>query len=238
MTSIYTILASGWGVFLLWGVVNTLAVTVVSMLIGAVFGALVAAAKISHKPWLKWVGEIYTTIFRGEPELLIVYLFYFGGTQILTGIGRSTDAIGPSDIINMPSFIGGVLAIGLISGAYQAEVYRGAYYAILKGEIEAARAYGMSTFTLFRRIIVPQVMRFAIPGLGNVWQLTIKDSALISVTGFAELMLKANTASRSSHKFLLFYSLAGALFLVLTSISTPLFNRAERYATRSTVRPK
>jgi octopine/nopaline transport system permease protein len=238
ITSIFTLLASGWGEFLLWGVLNTLAVTVVSMLIGAIFGALIAAAKISHKSWLKWIGEAYTTVFRGAPELLIVYLFYFGGTQILTGVGQDTGVVGPHDIINMPSFIGGVLAIGLISGAYQAEVYRGSYYAIMKGEIEAARAYGMSRTTMFRRIIVPQVLRFAIPGIGNVWQLTIKDSALVSVTGFAELMLKANMASRSTHKFLLFYSLAGILFLVLTSISTPIFDRAERYAARSTVRPK
>ena len=238
ITSIFNLLATGWGIYLLWGVGGTLAVTIVAMMIGAVFGALIAAAKISNRGWLKWLGEAYTTVFRGEPELLIVYMFYFGGTQILTSVGQTTGVVGPTDIINMPSFIGGVLAIGLISGAYQAEVYRGAYYAIMKGEIEAARAYGMGRATLFRRIIVPQVLRFAIPGIGNVWQLTIKDSALVSVTGFAELMLNANHAARSTHKFLLFYSLAGLLFLVLTSISTPIFDRAERYAARSTVRPK
>jgi octopine/nopaline transport system permease protein len=232
------LLVQGWGLQLLWGIGWTLAVTFVSMLIGAVLGSLVAAAKLSSRGTLKFIGEAYTTVFRGEPELLIIYLFYYGGTQILTGTARSTGAIGATDIINMPSFIGGVLAVGIISGAYQAEVYRGSFLAIMRGELEAARAYGMSAFTRLRLIIVPQVLRLAVPGLGNVWQLTIKDSALISVTGVAELMLSANKAARSTHHSLLFYALAGALYLVMTSISTPIFSKAERYTSRSFVRPK
>ena len=238
LSTTYDLLVSGWGLQLIWGIGWTLAVTVVSMLIGAVLGSLVAAAKLSSRSSLKFIGEAYTTVFRGEPELLIIYLFYYGGTQILTGAARSSGAIGSTDIINMPSFVGGVLAVGIISGAYQAEVYRGSFLAIMRGELEAARAYGMSAFTRFRLVIVPQVLRLAVPGLGNVWQLTIKDSALISVTGVAELMLSANKAARSTHHSLLFYALAGALYLVMTSISTPIFSKAERYTSRSFVRPK
>ncbi|MBZ9816027.1 ABC transporter permease [Mesorhizobium sp. CA7] len=238
VSTAYELLAAGWGVQLLWGIAWTLAVTVVSMLIGAVLGSLVAAAKLSHRGGLRFIGESYTTVFRGEPELLIIYLFYYGGTQILTGVARSTGSIGSADILNMPSFLGGVLAVGIISGAYQAEVFRGSFLAIHRGELEAARAYGMSAWLRFRLVIMPQVLRLAVPGLGNVWQLTIKDSALISVTGVAELMLTANKAARSTHHSLLFYTLAGILYLAMTSISTPIFDKAERYTSRSFTRPK
>lgn len=238
LSTAYGLLVQGWGLQLLWGIAWTLAVTVVSMLIGAALGSLVAAAKLSSRSALKFIGESYTTVFRGEPELLIIYLFYYGGTQLLTSVARSTGSIGSTDVLNMPSFLGGVLAVGIISGAYQAEVFRGSFLAIQRGELEAARAYGMSAFTRFRLVIVPQVLRLAVPGLGNVWQLTIKDSALISVTGVAELMLSANKAARSTHHSLLFYTLAGALYLVMTSISTPIFDKAERYTSRSFVRPK
>ncbi|WP_246673455.1 ABC transporter permease subunit [Mesorhizobium sp. B2-9-1] len=238
VSTAYELLAAGWGVQLLWGIAWTLAVTVVSMMIGAVLGSLVAAAKLSHRGGLRFIGESYTTVFRGEPELLIIYLFYYGGTQVLTGVARSTGSIGSADILNMPSFLGGVLAVGIISGAYQAEVFRGSFLAIHRGELEAARAYGMSPWLRFRLVIMPQVLRLAVPGLGNVWQLTIKDSALISVTGVAELMLTANKAARSTHHSLLFYTLAGILYLVMTSISTPIFDRAERYTSRSFTRPK
>lgn len=238
LSTAYELLAAGWGVQLLWGIGWTLAVTVVSMLIGAMLGSLVAAAKLSHHGGLRFLGESYTTVFRGEPELLIIYLFYYGGTQILTGVARSTGSIGSTDILNMPSFLGGVLAVGIISGAYQAEVFRGSFLAIHRGELEAARAYGMSAWLRFRLVIVPQVLRLAVPGLGNVWQLTIKDSALISVTGVAELMLTANKAARSTHHSLLFYTVAGILYLVMTSISTPIFDKAERYTSRSFLRPK
>ncbi|QKC79559.1 ABC transporter permease subunit [Mesorhizobium erdmanii] len=208
------------------------------MAIGALLGSLVAAAKLSHRAGLRFLGESYTTVFRGEPELLVIYLFYYGGTQILTGVARSTGSIGSTDILNMPSFLGGVLAVGIISGAYQAEVFRGSFLAIHRGELEAARAYGMSAWLRFRLVIMPQVLRLAVPGLGNVWQLTIKDSALISVTGVAELMLTANKAARSTHHSLLFYTVAGILYLVMTSISTPIFDKAERYTSRSFLRPK
>ncbi|MGX5802892.1 ABC transporter permease [Bradyrhizobium sp. Arg314] len=238
LSTAYELLAAGWGVQLLWGIAWTLAVTVVSMLIGAALGSLVAAAKLSPRGGLRFIGESYTTVFRGEPELLIIYLFYYGGTQVLTGVARSTGSIGSTDILNMPSFLGGVLAVGIISGAYQAEVFRGSFLAIHRGELEAARAYGMSAFQRFRLVIMPQVLRLAVPGLGNVWQLTIKDSALISVTGVAELMLTANKAARSTHHSLLFYTLAGILYLVMTSISTPIFDKAERYTSRSFLRPK
>lgn len=220
----------GWGALLLLAALTTLCVTAVALAIGAVFGAIVASAKLSNNVIFKALGNAYTTIFRGVPELLIIYLIYFGGSSAVTAIGKS---LGYEGFLGMPSFIAGALAVGIISGAYQAEVYRGAYLAIHKGELEAAEAIGMHHGMRLRRIIMPQVLRFAIPGLGNVWQLSLKDSALISVTGLAELMRTSQVAANSTRQYFLFFIVGGCLYLILTSLSDRVFNGAERRANRS-----
>jgi octopine/nopaline transport system permease protein len=169
-------------------------------------------------------------VFRGVPELLIIYLIYFGGSTAVTSIGK---AFGYEGFLGLPSFAAGAFAVGIISGAYQAEVFRGAYLAISKGELEAAAAIGMHHRLRFRRIIIPQVLRLAIPGMGNVWQLSLKDSALISVTGLSELMRTSQVAAGSTRQYFLFFIVGGALYLILTSLSDRIFNRAERNANRS-----
>jgi octopine/nopaline transport system permease protein len=214
----------GWGLQFVYATLMTLAVTVAALLIGAVLGSLVAWAKLSHSTTAKIAGDAYITVFRGVPELLIIYFFYFGGSSVVTGIGS---LIGLD--IGMPGFLAGALGVGFICGAYQSEVYRGAFLAISRGEIEAAKAMGMAHFLRFRRIIAPQVLRLALPGLGNVWQLSLKDSALVSVTGLAEIMRQSNVAGGSTHRFMLFYLVGGALYLVLTSLSTRAFDRAETH---------
>ncbi|KQV30413.1 ABC transporter permease [Rhizobium sp. Root1203] len=222
--------STGWGALLLLAALMTLCVTATALAIGAVLGAIVAAAKLSGSVLLATLGNIYTTVFRGVPELLIIYLIYFGGSSAITSIGK---AMGYEGFLGLPSFLAGALAVGIISGAYQAEVFRGAFQAIPKGELEAASAIGMPRSLRFRRIIIPQVLRFAIPGLGNVWQLSLKDSALISVTGLAELMRTSQVAAGSTRQYFLFFIVGGTLYLVLTSLSDRVFNGAERRANRS-----
>ncbi|RFZ87369.1 ABC transporter permease subunit [Shinella sp. WSJ-2] len=221
---------NGWGALLLVATLMTLAVTATALLIGAVLGTVVATAKLSGNMLLVGLGNVYTTVFRGVPELLIIYLIYFGGSSAVTAVGQW---LGYEGFLGLPSFAAGALAVGIISGSYQAEVYRGAYLAIAKGELEAASAIGMNRMLRLRRVVMPQVLRYAIPGLGNVWQLTLKDSALISVTGLAELMRTSQVAAGSTRQYFLFYIVGGVLYLLLTSFSDRLFNRAERRANRS-----
>lgn len=216
---------NGRGGLLLVATLVTLLVTLASLIIGAIVGSLIAAAKLSRNPLARLVGTSYTTLFRGAPELLIIYLVYFGGSQAMTAIGHLFNYEG---FLGMPSFIAGALAVGLISAAYQSEVYRGAYNAISKGQIDAARSIGMSRGLLFRRIIVPQVLRFSLPGLGNVWQLSLKDSTLVSVTGLAELMRTTQKSAGSTHQYFLFYLVCGGLYLLLTFLSDRVFGAAER----------
>ncbi|MGO4354612.1 ABC transporter permease [Rhizobium sp. RAF36] len=221
---------NGWGALLLVATLMTLAVTATALAIGAVLGTIIASAKLSGNMLLVTLGNIYTTVFRGVPELLIIYLIYFGGSAAVTSVGQW---LGYEGFLGLPSFAAGALAVGIISGAYQAEVYRGAFLAISKGELEAASAIGMPRVLRLRRVIIPQVLRFAIPGLGNVWQLSLKDSALISVTGLAELMRTSQVAAGSTRQYFLFFIAGGLLYLLLTSLSDRVFNTAERRANRS-----
>ncbi|MDR7141973.1 ABC transporter permease [Rhizobium sp. BE258] len=222
--------SNGWGALLLVATLMTLAVTATALAIGAVLGTIIASTKLSGNMLLVTLGNIYTTVFRGVPELLIIYLIYFGGSAAVTSVGQW---LGYEGFLGLPSFAAGALAVGIISGAYQAEVYRGAFLAISKGELEAASAIGMPRALRLRRVIIPQVLRFAIPGLGNVWQLSLKDSALISVTGLAELMRTSQVAAGSTRQYFLFFIAGGLLYLLLTSLSDRIFNTAERRANRS-----
>ncbi|WP_186139929.1 ABC transporter permease [Burkholderia gladioli] len=222
--------SEGWGSVLLLGALMTIVLTLSALLIGSVFGGLVAAAKLSRFRLLRVLGDCYTTVFRGVPELLVIYLFYFGGSSLVTTIGQWFGADG---FVGVPPFAIGAVAVGMISGAYQAEVYRAAVLAVSRGELEAARAIGMPCLTAARRILIPQVLRFALPGLGNVWQLSLKDSALISVTGLAELLRATQVAAGSTHEYFLFFVAGGVLYLLMTGASNRIFGKAEAHVGRS-----
>jgi octopine/nopaline transport system permease protein len=219
----------GWGLPMLTAAAMTFAVAVAAMMLGAVFGAIGAAAKLSSSTVARGVADAYTTILRGVPDLLVIYLFYFGGSAALTAAGRYFGAEG---FIGLPTFLTGALAVGIVSGAYQTEVIRAAYLAIPKGEIEAATAFGMSRWCLNRRIVLPQIVRFALPGMGNVWQAVLKETALISVTGLVELLRESQIGAGSTRQPFAFYMTAAAIYLLLTAISTWAFNRVEVRAMR------
>jgi octopine/nopaline transport system permease protein len=221
--------AGGWGVEIIEATLMTVAVSLCAFLFGMVFGTLGAWAKLSASLVARTLGDVYTTVLRGIPDLLVIYLLYFGGSTALTAIGR---ALGSEGFIGVNAFLTGALAVGIVSGAYQTEVFRGAYLAIARGEIEAAVAVGMRPLLMFRRITVPQVVRFALPGMGNVWQLVLKESALISVTGLVELLRQSQVAAGSTKQPFPFYITAMAMYLVLTSASSWLFRWSETRALR------
>jgi len=220
---------AGWGDEMLRGALMTLAVSLASMALGLALGALGAAAKLSALAPARWAAEGYTTIVRGVPELLVIYLLFFGGNGAVMFIAG---IFGYGGYIELDAFTIGTFAVGVVSGAYSTEVIRGAVLAVPRGQIEAAQAIGMGRFLLFRRIMLPQVARFALPGLGNVWQLTLKDTSLISVTGLVEIMRQAHVAAGSTRQPFTFYLVAAGLYLLLTSFSNYGFQRAEGWASR------
>ena len=219
----------GWGPALLWAAAMTFALSVAGFLSGAALGAIAAFARLSGARVARGAAFAYSVLFRGVPDLLTIYLLYFGGSVALTMAGHWLGARG---FVGLPRFATGTVALGIISGAYQAEVYRGAFLAIHRGEIEAARAFGMSGPTLLRMVVVPQILRYAIPGLGNVWQLVLKDSALVSVIGLVELMREAQVGAGSTREPFIFFCAAAALYLVIAAASGALFRKAESHARR------
>ena len=233
MLTLFAFGPNGWGDELLRGAGMTLVLAALGFALGLVFGTMGAAAKLSGSRILRIVAEVYTTVIRGVPELLVIYLFFFGSSGAIMFFARM---FGYAGYVGVDAFTVGALGLGVISGAYATEVIRGAFQAVPAGQIEAGRAIGMTRGLIFRRILLPQAARFALPGLGNVWQLVLKDSALVSVTALAELMRTASVAARSSGQPFTFYVAAGALYLVLTTLSTTLFALAERRAGRGVVR--
>ncbi|MDA9663320.1 ABC transporter permease [Candidatus Pelagibacter sp.] len=215
---------TGWGDELFYATLMTIAVSIAAMLIGFLFALIFTPLKLSNNKFLKFFANTYTTIIRGVPELLVIYLFFFGGSGAIMYVAS---IFGYFEYIEINAFITGSFAIGIISGAYSTEVFRGAIQSIDKGQFEACKVLGFKKKIYFFKIIMPQMLRFAIPNLSNVWQITLKDTSLISVTGLVEIMRQSYIAAGSTRDPLLFYSVAAILYLFLTFISMKLINRLE-----------
>ena len=215
---------TGWGDELFRATLMTIAVSITAMLIGFSFAAIFTPLKLSKYKSLNLVANIYTTVIRGVPELLVIYLFFFGGSGAIMFVASM---FGYNEYIEINAFITGSFAIGIISGAYSTEVFRGAIQSIDKGQFEAAKVLGFNKFKQFYKIILPQMLRLAIPNLSNVWQITLKDTSLISVTGLVEIMRQSYIAAGSTRDPLFFYSFAAVLYLLLTFLSMKLINKLE-----------
>ena len=215
---------TGWGDELFRATLMTIAVSITAMLIGFSFAAIFTPLKLSKFKFLNLIANIYTTVIRGVPELLVIYLFFFGGSGAIMFVASM---FGYNEYIEINAFVTGSFAIGIISGAYSTEVFRGAIQSIDKGQFEAAKVLGFSKFKQFYKIVLPQMLRLAIPNLSNVWQITLKDTSLISVTGLVEIMRQSYIAAGSTREPLFFYSFAAVLYLLLTFISMKLINKLE-----------
>lgn len=219
----------GWGDELLMGTLMTLALALPAFIVGSAIGTFAAAIRERGRGIGSAIVFCYTTFVRGIPELVVIYLIFFGGGQLMRTV---MSMFGYEGVYNPSAFLAGVVSLSLVSGAYATEVMRGAFKALDRGQIEAAVAFGWSRAGTFRRIIFPQLFRIALPSLGNVWLITLKDTALVSVTGLIELMRAAGIATGSTGLPLYFYAAAMALYLALSAGSGSVFNRLERYSRR------
>lgn len=216
----------GFAPLLLRGVWVTLQLALLSLLLGLAFGLIGAGAKLSRVRTLRLCAQLYTTLIRGVPDLLLM-LFIFYGVQ--TGLSRLTQALGWA-YIEIDPFAAGVLTLGFIYGAYFTETFRGALLAVPRGQFQAAKALGMTFSQGFVHVIFPQMMRFALPGLGNNWMVLLKATALVSIIGLADLVKVAQVAGKSSQQLLAFLILAGLIYLLLSSISNAILRwLARRY---------
>ena len=220
---------TGWGDELFVATLMTIAVSLTAMFIGFLFALIFTPLKLSKYKIFNLIGNFYTTVIRGVPELLVIYLFFFGGSGALMFVASM---FGYNDYIEINAFITGAFAIGIISGAYSTEVFRGAILSIDKGQFEASKVLGLNKYIYFFKVIMPQMLRLALPNISNVWQITLKDTSLISVTGLVEIMRQSYIAAGSTRDPLFFYSFAAVLYLLLTFISMKFLNNLEKKYSR------
>lgn len=206
----------GYGPSIFKGTILTVELCLASLAIAMVLGIICALAKLSRYRILRFTAQIYTTLIRGIPDLVLMLLIYFGG-QIL--INQIAPTLGYDEYIDINPFIAGFSTIGFIFGAYLAETFRGAILAVPPGQIEAGYAYGMSGFQVFARILLPQMVRHAIPGFGNNWLVLMKTTALVSIIGLNDMVRMASLAAGATRMPFTFYAVVAINYLILTSIS-------------------
>lgn len=218
----------GWGGTLVWGLFITFQIALGAYILGLVLGLGGAMGKLYGGPVTRTILDGYTTLIRAIPELVLILFLYYAGTDLLN---RVLESMGYQRI-TISGLIAGIYVLGFVQGAYSTEVFRGAIQAIPVGQIEAAKAYGMPFWLRFRRIVLPAMLPFALPGLANLWLVVTKATALLAVVGFTELALTTRQAAGATKQYFLFFIAAGILYLALSLVSTYLMALLERYLRR------
>lgn len=223
----------GWGDEIASGVLITISLALATLPLGLLIGFFVALAKQSQEWSLRTAADIYTTIFRGLPELLTLFLVYFG-MQI--AVQKIIAALGLDIAFEFNSFVAGMIALGLVFSSYASEVFLSAFRAIPQGQYEGGFALGIRKSIVMRLIIFPQLVRIALPGLANLWMLLLKDTALVSAIGLADIVRQTGIAARVTKSAFLFYGVSFLLFLILALLSSIVISRIEAFGRKGDAR--
>jgi polar amino acid transport system permease protein len=218
----------GWGATLLAGLWNSILIALGAYALGLLIGIAGAYGKLYGSPMTKDLLAIYTTVVRAVPELVLILILYFAVTDALNQLVIALGGAG----FEISGVAAGIAVLGVVQGAYATEVLRGAIQAVPNGQVEAARAMGMPGMQVARRIVLPLMLAFAIPGMSNLWLIVTKDTALLAIVGFSELTQATRQAASTTKAFFTFYAAAGVMYLTLSIISTMLFSRIEKWARR------
>ncbi|ASJ72480.1 ABC transporter permease [Granulosicoccus antarcticus] len=218
----------GWGWNLLRGLSSTLQIALGAYFLGLVIGLLGAVGKRDGSRLTRYLLEIYTTLIRAIPELVLILLLYYAGTGLVNQLMESM-GYRPIDISGL---VAGIVVLGIVQGAYSIEVIRGAMRVVPRGQLEAAEAFGMGRWMILRRITLPAMLPHALPGLSNLWLIVTKETALLSVVGFSELALTTRQAAGASRAYFMFFLVAACLYLCVSLLSNELFRRLEKRARR------
>ncbi|QGZ33050.1 ABC transporter permease [Stappia indica] len=219
----------GWGDEIARGVLVTVSLALASLPFGLVLGFLIALAKNSGEPSLRSAANVYTTIFRGLPELLTLFLVYYGGQMLLNEIAR---VFVTGATVDVNSFVAGMVALSLVFSSYASEAFLSAFRGIRQGQYEGGYALGLSRSLTMRLVILPQLIRLALPALGNLWLILLKETALVSAIGLDDLLRWAGIAARVTKEPFLFFGGACLIYLVLSMISSAGLSRIETWTRR------
>lgn len=220
---------AGWGDEIASGVLITISLAIATIPFGLILGLLIALAKQSTEPSLKLAANIFTTIFRGLPELLVLFLVYYG---IQMGVQQVMKALGHEGFIEINTFVSGMIALAVVFSSYASEAFLSAFQGIPKGQYEGGHALGLSRYQTMRLIILPQLIRLALPALSNLWLILLKDTSLISVIGLTDLLRQSGIAARVTKEPFLFFGTACLIYLVLAIISSIGISRIEAWSKR------
>jgi polar amino acid transport system permease protein len=215
----------GWLDDIAYGVLVTVSLALATLPVGLAIGFMIALAKQSKEPSLRLAGNVYTTIFRGLPELLTLFLVFFGA-QI--GLQRLFQIFDPDATVNVNAFVSGMIALGVVFSSYASEVFLSAFRAIPRGQYEGGYAVGLSNWQTMRLVVLPQLIRIALPGLANLWLILLKDTALVSAVGLSDILRQTSISARVTHHAFLFFGFATLVYLVLSIISSFGINAVER----------
>ncbi|BBR74276.1 ABC transporter permease [Acinetobacter baumannii] len=216
---------SGYGPLLLSGTWMTIQLALLSLLLSVIIGLIGASSKLSNIKALRYIATTYTTLIRSVPDLVIMLLLFY---SLQLGLNQITEAL-QMDQIDINPFVAGVITLAFIYGAYFTETFRGAFQSVPRGQIEAAMAYGMTPWQVFHRVLFPQMMRFALPGIGNNWQVLIKATALVSIIGLTDIVKITQDAGRSTMQLFFFSIVAAAIYLAITTVSNLILIWLERH---------
>lgn len=221
---------AGYGPQIFAGTITTVELSVLSLVLSFILGLLGASAKLSKSRFFSGLATVYTTIIRGVPDLVLMLLIFY---SLQIWLNDATDYLDSLQSrfdfeVSLDPFTSGVITLGFIYGAYFTETFRGAFLAVPKGQLEAARAFGMKPMLVFRRVLFPQMMRYALPGLANNWQVILKATALVSLIGLTDVIKAAQNAGEGTFRTFYFMSIAGLVYLVLTTASNGVLMLLER----------
>ncbi|CZF77567.1 Histidine transport system permease protein HisQ [Grimontia celer] len=227
----------GYGPSIFMGAILTVELAVLSAVIAVLLGLVTALARLSKNRFARGVATVYSTVVRGVPDLVLMLLIFFGAQIMMNNFSDWLYEKYDIDMFfNIDEFTAGVSTIGFIFGAYMAETFRGAFLAVDRGQLEAGTAYGMSPWMIFRRIMFPQMMRHALPGIGNNWLVLVKTTALVSVIGLADMTRLAKEAAGAVNEPFKFFIPVAMVYLLITSISELGLKRLERKFSAGVVR--
>ncbi len=220
----------GWFDDYFWAAMVVLRVFAAALVMATLLGLIGSAAKLSKIRIAHAIANAYTVVFRGTPEMLVLLIIYFGSAITLTTIAQIFDP--EIKFVDIPPFWAGALAIALVVGSYMTETFRGAFLGVDPGQVEAARALGISNFQTFIYVRTPQMWRLALPNFGNHMLSLMKDTALISVIGLEEIVFVAEMATTVTLKPFTMYFIVAVIYLAISTVITLTVAGLEKYANR------
>ena len=207
----------GWLDDIAYGAFITVSLAVATLPLGLTIGFFIALGKQSREPSVRLAANIYTTIFRGLPELLTLFLVYYG---VQIGLQQIIRVVSPETTVEVNSFVSGMVALGVVFSSYASEVFLSAFRAIPRGQYEGGFSIGLTNGQTMRLVVLPQLVRIALPGLANLWLILLKDTALVSAIGLSDIIRQAGIAARVTREAFLFFSVAALIYLALAIISS------------------